>query len=139
MTNLGLVHAGLDRPRDAAELHQQALAIFEQIGDRPNTAETLNNLAAALLADGRPAEAIRRYEEGLASARLIKERVQVARSHAGLSAAHARLGVAAGAGSPDHTAQARHHLAEASACYGELGIALPAEVRHAANNLRAGA
>lgn len=56
---------GEGHPKEAAEQHSEALAIFRALGDRRGEAPTLNSLALALDAAGDTDAAVERFEEAL--------------------------------------------------------------------------
>ena len=58
LNNLGLVYQDLKRYEEAERLHGQVLAVLERSGRRDDVfATTINNLAAAAMATGRPDDA----------------------------------------------------------------------------------
>jgi CHAT domain-containing protein/uncharacterized protein HemY len=65
---VGLAYAGMEEHGQAAKLHQQALEIAQQIGDRTEEARALNNLGIAYRHQGEVQQAIRAYEQSLAVA-----------------------------------------------------------------------
>jgi hypothetical protein len=64
---------GEGHPKQAAEQHSQALAIFRALGDRRGEAPTLNSLALALDAAGETDAAVERFEEALAILRELDD------------------------------------------------------------------
>ena len=72
--NLGLCYATLGETRHAIELHQQALAIAQETGDRQNEGAQLGNLGNCYAALGETRHAIEVHQQALAIAQEIGDR-----------------------------------------------------------------
>lgn len=114
---LGSIHsrAGLDTGQ-----HEQAIALFREIGDRSGEANALNGLGEAAHTTGRPADALVHHSAANAIATDLGLRDQQARAHAGLGRAHRAQGRAA---------RARWHHRRALALYTDLGMPEADEIR----------
>jgi DNA-binding CsgD family transcriptional regulator len=73
LNRLGNWHANMDQPRQGLTLHERALAIFREIGDRSGIAETLDLLGVATLVGGNRRQAIAHFEEAVAYFRALNE------------------------------------------------------------------
>jgi tetratricopeptide (TPR) repeat protein len=97
----------------AADYSQQALAWYQEIGDRGGEADALNGSGETLLATGRPGQARDRHAEALTLAQQTGDRYQQARAHQGLAA------VCHATGQLD---QARQHRQHARGILTHLGV-----------------
>jgi tetratricopeptide (TPR) repeat protein len=138
LTNLGVVLVAQGRPAEAVDLHEQALDMSDEIGDQATSTEILNNFGSALSACGRVAAAAGRHQEALVRAGEPRNLVEIARAHAGLAVAYARMAEGTLNGARDERRRlARQHLDTAADHFGELGIPGPAEMVGLAAQLRA--
>ncbi|UZF76147.1 hypothetical protein ISP_003807 [Amycolatopsis mediterranei] len=117
LNHLGTLHtrAGLDTGQ-----HQQAIALFREIGDRRGEASALNGRGEAAHVTGRPAEAQVHHTAANAIAAELGLREQQAGAHAGLGHAHHAQGRAA---------RARWHYRRALDVYTDLGMPEAGELR----------
>ncbi|MGH3932140.1 MAG: tetratricopeptide repeat protein [Pseudonocardiaceae bacterium] len=120
MTSLGLVHWQQGRAQQAAEHHQQALAICHEIGDRANEAQILNGHAEAHHAGGQLDQARAQHTAALILATETGDRYEQARAHHGLARTHHTTG---------DLDQARHHWQQALTCYADLDVPDADDVR----------
>jgi DNA-binding CsgD family transcriptional regulator/tetratricopeptide (TPR) repeat protein len=73
LNRLGNWHANMDQPRQGLELHQRALQIFRDTGDRSGIAETLDLLGVAALINGNRRQAVAHFEEAVVHFRALNE------------------------------------------------------------------
>jgi tetratricopeptide (TPR) repeat protein len=95
---LGDAHLVLGNPRKATEFHQEALAIFREIGDRRAEGYCLYNLGSSYLAVGDAPKAAEFYASHLTLSRDIGDRLGEGGALAGLGNAYLTLGDARKAG-----------------------------------------
>ncbi len=100
--------------------HQQALALFREIGDRNGQANTLNNLGHVDLRQCRYEQATSHHRQALSLFREIGDRTGEAEALNGLGE------VLLATGQPG---QARHHWQEALALYTSLGAPEARKIR----------
>jgi tetratricopeptide (TPR) repeat protein len=120
VTNLGNAYWQQGRSEQAADHHQQALAMFREIGDRSGEAKALNGVGQTHRATGQLHEAQIQHTTALTLATLIGDRYELARAHNGLAHTHYATG---------DLDQARHHWHEALALYAHLGVPDADDVR----------
>jgi tetratricopeptide (TPR) repeat protein len=72
--NLGILYDMLNDSQQAIEYHQQALPIFQELGDRNSEAKTLLNLGAAYAGLGQHQKGIEYYEQALPIYREVGDR-----------------------------------------------------------------
>jgi tetratricopeptide (TPR) repeat protein len=72
--NLGMVHLGQDDVDEAAVLHAESLATFQEIGARRSQAYALRNLGECARRRGALAEAAHRYQDSLALLTVLDDR-----------------------------------------------------------------
>jgi len=75
LARLGNLHQTLGRWVEAEEVHQQALVILRECGDRVGEGNTLNNLGVVCQSQGRWAEAEKCYQQSLEIFREFGDRV----------------------------------------------------------------
>jgi len=113
LTNLGALYQRQRRYQQAAEHHQQALALFREIGHRAGEAMALNAVGETHHVTGDPEHARANHDVALTLASRISDRYEQARAHNGLAHTHHA------SGDPD---PARHHWRQALALYTDLGV-----------------
>lgn len=117
LDHLGVVLRHQGEPDLARTRHEQAAALYRELGDTAGEAAALNGIAEAA---GDPARAVEEHTTALALACLTRNRPEQARAHDGLARAHLTLG---------HPARAREHGRLALGLYGELRVPEAEEVR----------
>ena len=65
MNNIGVVYRSIGKPKVALDYYQQALPIFEEVGDRSTEATILSNIGVVYRDTDRPIEAIKHFEESV--------------------------------------------------------------------------
>ena len=74
LNKMGEVYQATGQPQRALELIEQALALFQEVGDRTGEATTLNNMAAVYQTTGQPQRALELYEQALPLRREVGDR-----------------------------------------------------------------
>jgi tetratricopeptide (TPR) repeat protein len=92
LTNLGSVLRELGQPSQSLGQHEQALALFRELGDRHSEARALSNLANSFRDLGRFSEARQASEQALTLFRELGDRHSEARALSNLGSVHRDLG-----------------------------------------------
>jgi tetratricopeptide (TPR) repeat protein len=74
LNNLAVVYHAIGRTHDALRLHEQALPIMREVGNRAGEGTTLNNLGLVYNALGQQAKAIAYYQQALPIMREVGDR-----------------------------------------------------------------
>lgn len=74
LNNTGRVYRSLGQYDSALKLHQQALAIYQELGDRPGEATTLNNLGQVYANFKQADQALQFYQQALALYKQVGDR-----------------------------------------------------------------
>jgi DNA-binding CsgD family transcriptional regulator len=80
LNRLGNWHANVEQPLDGQRYHQEALAIFQELGDRPGIAETVDLLGMTSYTSGNLIEGRAYYERAVALFRELDDRQGLASS-----------------------------------------------------------
>lgn len=112
-TYLGITLCAQGRYQEAAARHQRALAMFRELGDRPNQVRALNGLGTVLSLLGRSSQARTHHRGALSLACQIGDPYLEARSHSGLADTYHATG---------DLDQARQHWELVLTCYAEAGV-----------------
>jgi tetratricopeptide (TPR) repeat protein len=121
---------GQRRYQQAVGYHQQASALFHDLGNRPSEADALNGTGEALAALDRIDEARVQHRGALALAREVRDLYQEARAHRGLGAAYHYAG---------NSGHARYHWERAFARYSDIGVPEAEQVRATLDSLASAA
>ncbi|MGH4009272.1 MAG: ATP-binding protein [Pseudonocardiaceae bacterium] len=112
LTNLGLVYFWQARYQQAAEHHQQALALCREIGDRAGEADALTRLGLVYQQQGRDQQATEHHQQALTLFRELGHRDGEANVLDDIGVAYWHQG---------RYGQAAEHLEQALALFRELG------------------
>jgi adenylate cyclase len=82
LNHMGNWHLNIEQPLEALRFHEEALAIFQRLDDRPGVAETLDLLAMASALGGDLVQSMAYYEQAVALFRELGDRHGLASSMA---------------------------------------------------------